>query len=271
MKTKRVITKHQVKCIIEKYRIKLDTKNIIITKQGLIDVDDDVSITNSRLKRLPLSFGKVTGNFHCSSNRLISLKGCPVWVGGSFNCYGNQLTSLKYGPIEVGGDYSCHENGLTSLMGSAKIINGNFNCFLNQLKSLSHGPIKVNGSYYAYHNELTTLEGSPDFVGGSFHVGANEFSNLVGCPNVIGDIFSFDNTVTSLYMGKNCIVNRVEIQKQEGFFSVHKIIPQVVLDYKRQLPILFKYARTLSIWDANGNFNNSEFDDMIYDIKTGLR
>jgi hypothetical protein len=269
MKTKRIITRQEVNCIIKKYRINIGTYTIR-ENDDLIDVNGDVKICNKELTRLPLKFGNVYGDFLCHS-KLTSLRGSPTYVAGDFNCYGNQLTSLKHGPAQVGGDYTCPENVLTSLKGSPTIINGNFNCFLNQLKSLSHGPIKVNGSYYAYHNELVTLEGSPDFVGGSFNVGSNEFSNLVGCPKVIGGIFSFDETVTSLYMGKNCIVHRVEIQKQEGLSKVYNTIPQVVIGYKKLLPILFKYAGTLSIWDANGNFCELDFNDIIMDIKEGLR
>lgn len=269
MKKKKIITKQQVNCIVKKYKIRIDPFSI--RDDGFIDVNGNVKICYTNLQKLPLKFRNVYGDFFCHSNKLTSLKGSPVFVAGDFNCYGNCLDSLKYAPKEVGGDFSCHENSLTSLKGSPKIINGNFNCFLNQITTLKNGPIKVNGSYYAYHNELISLEGASDFVGGSFHVGANEFSNLVGCPKVIVDTFSFDNTVTSLFMGnRNCEVNRVEIQNQEGLLR-NNIIQEVVTNNQRHLPIVFKYNRLLEVWDGSGNFNESEFNDIISDIKEGLR
>jgi hypothetical protein len=57
------------------------------------------------LPRLPIKFGKVYGDFICSSNKLETLKGVPKFVGGDFNCSHNQLKSLKYAPGEVRGNF----------------------------------------------------------------------------------------------------------------------------------------------------------------------
>lgn len=270
MKTKKVITKQQINCIIEKYRIKLDTKNITITEQGLIDIAGDVSITNSKLKKLPLSFGRVTGNFHCSSNQLISLKGCPVFVGGSFNCFGNQLNSLKYSPKEVGGDFSCHQNLLTSLKGSPKHILGNFNAFLNQLTSLEGSAERIEGNFYIHQNELKSLKFAPVHIGKSFYVTGNLLDDLVGCPEYIGDTLTFDNDV-KLYLGnRNCIVKKVIIQEQEAIPASVKTISPVVVSNQRFLPIVFKYIRYLDFYE-DGSFNENYFNEVILDIKEGLR
>jgi hypothetical protein len=273
MRTNKIITREQIYHIKKKFRNRLTMGRYRIREDGLVDVYGDFYMSNTQLKKLPFAFGSVSGNFHCSSNKLTSLKGSPSYIGGNFNCYGNNLKSLEGGPQEIGGSYSCHENHLKSLKGSPEIINGNFACFLNQLKSLMFGPINVNGSYYAYHNELITLEGSPDYVGGLFHVGVNEFPNLLGCPKVILDTLSFSDNVTSLFTGKrNCEVKRIEIQKYEGTSRIAAKLPQIIMDNQKYLRIVLKYQTTLSIWDGNinGNFSESDFDDIIYDIKDGL-
>jgi hypothetical protein len=270
MRQKRIITRKEIYHIKRQFRIKMG--RYVIREDGLIDVYGNFHMLNTQLKKLPLTFGNVSGNFYCSSNKLITLKGCPSYVGGSFNCYGNNLESLEGGPKEVAGNYSCHENVLTSLKGVPQIINGNFACFLNKLVSLKEGPIKVNGSYLADCNELITLEGSPDFVGGSFHVGMNEFLSLVGCPKVIVESFSFDNTVTSLFMGnRGCEVKKVVIQKNERLSTVKTILNQIVFANQQYLHVVMRYSSTLRLFDERGNFNESDFDDIIFDIKDGLR
>jgi hypothetical protein len=270
MRQKRIITRKEIYHIKRQFRIKMGRYNI--REDGLIDVYGNFHMSNTQLKKLPLTFGNVSGNFYCSSNKLITLKGCPYYVGGSFNCYGNNLESLEGGPKEVAGNYSCHENILRSLKGAPTIINGNFACFLNKLVSLKDGPIKVNASYLADCNELITLEGAADFVGCSFHVGMNEFTSLVGCPKVIVDSFSFSDNVTSLYTGdRNCEVKRIEIQSYEGLPRIADKLSQIIIDNQKSLPIVLKYNRTLAIWDANGNFNASDFEDIIYEIKDGMR
>lgn len=68
-----------------------------------IDVDGSVSVPYRYINngKIPVSFGKVTGNFSMSSNQLVTLEGCPCWVGGNFNCIDNNITNLKYAPIHI--------------------------------------------------------------------------------------------------------------------------------------------------------------------------
>ena len=80
---------------------------------GLVDVDASVDLSYMRLTKLPLQFGKVTGNFNCSNNKLTStLEGAPKTVEGNFNCHSNKLTSLEGAPQSVGGDFYCDNNPL---------------------------------------------------------------------------------------------------------------------------------------------------------------
>lgn len=110
----------------------LGIKNFKIV-DGLVNVDDNVYLNNRRLTKLPIKFGEVSGEFHCSNNRLISLDGCPKRVGEIFNCDYNELTSLKGGPNWVGGDFSCDSNSLTNLKGFPEKVGGNFWCQYNNI------------------------------------------------------------------------------------------------------------------------------------------
>ena len=82
---------------------------------GTVDVSGDVNLLGMKLKKLPVQFGIVTGNFDCAHNQLTSLQGAPEKVGESFWCTHNQLTSLEGSPEEVGGEFYCSGNPFTSL------------------------------------------------------------------------------------------------------------------------------------------------------------
>lgn len=268
-KTK-IISKLQLKFIVEKYRIKMDYGSFVIRDDGLIDVNGNVKICNTNLQRLPLKFGKVYGDFLCNSNKLKTLKGCPEFVGGDFNCSNNNLKSLKDGPAEVIGDYSCQENDLINLEGCPNEIKGNFNAFLNQLITLNGGPEKILKSCYLHHNNLTSLKG-PKYIGGSFYVSSNALIDLKGCPEFIGDILSFDNDVRIDLGNENCMVNSVVIQVQDKDVAIAaRCLPKIVIDNQRYLPIVFRYFKYLTLF-TNGKFNESDFIEFVVEIKNGLR
>lgn len=116
---------------LKKYGI----KNYTINSDGTIDVDGDVDLYvyyNRKLTEIPFKFGKVTGDFNCSDNNLISLDGCPYYVGGDFNGSGNKLTNLNGSPSEVIGYFSCDYNNLTTVEGMPKEIGGDFICQGNE-------------------------------------------------------------------------------------------------------------------------------------------
>ena len=92
--------------ICKRYNI----SNYTINSDGTVDVDGGVNLRNKGLNKLPLKFGKVTGNFECHYNQLTTLKGGPREVTGYFDCYNNQLTTLEGGPNHVGGGFDCSGN-----------------------------------------------------------------------------------------------------------------------------------------------------------------
>jgi hypothetical protein len=154
----------EIDAICEKYGI----KNYTINPDGTVDVVDDVNLSDKRLKKLPLKFGKVAGDFYCHRNQLTTLEGAPKVVGGNFGYSNNKLTTLEGAPKVVGGGFYCHYNKLTTLEGAPKVVGGSFYCSNNQLTSLEGAPEEVAGGFYCHHNKLTTLEGASKVVGDDF-------------------------------------------------------------------------------------------------------
>ena len=76
--------------------------NWSINKDGLVDVDGNIDLSNKSLTKLPLRFGRVFGNFFCSNNKLTTLEGAPKLVQLDFKCVNNNLTTLKGAPKNVG-------------------------------------------------------------------------------------------------------------------------------------------------------------------------
>ena len=178
------------------------------------DGDLDRNIVNAFISEdndgFTINFGKITGDFICSSlglkslkgaptevgewfdcshNKLTSLEGAPQKVGKKFECSNNQLTSLKGAPQEVDRDFYCNRNHLTSLEGAPKKVGGNFECSNNQLTSLKGAPKKVGGGFWCYSNRLISLEGAPQTVGEYFDCSYNQLTSLKGAPQTIGRDF----------------------------------------------------------------------------------
>lgn len=149
---------------------------------GLLDVDGDVLLHNKMINNIPVKFGKVNGNFYCSSsdsilsNSLTSLEGCPSYVGGDFQCMHNLLTSLEGAPEIVDGDFLCYSNKLTNLIGSPKYVGGRFDCS---------------------HNKLTSLEGCSD-IGDVLNITYNKLYDLYDIGNV-KTLYSWNNPVHEIY------------------------------------------------------------------------
>ena len=88
----------------------------------LVDVYENVDLSNQDLTGISFKFRKVDGDFDCSNCNLTSLDFAPEFVGGDFDCSNNQLTSLKDCPKEVKGYLNCINNrNLKSLKGIKKV------------------------------------------------------------------------------------------------------------------------------------------------------
>ena len=140
---------------------KFGIENYTINNDGTIDVDGDVSLYNRGLTKIPFKFGKVTGYFTCSNNKLSSLVGCPEEVSKHFDCSYNQLEDLIGGPQEVGGVYFCYNNKLETLEGCAGDIGGYFYCQYNRLVMLDCSSV-INGDINCNYNNFNE---EPEFFG----------------------------------------------------------------------------------------------------------
>lgn len=127
-------------------------------RDGKVCCRSGVRIHNDDLVdgRLPFHFYYVNSLFSCRScPSLISLEGCPEYVGGEFDCSDNpELKSLEGGPIDISGDFYCNVcYGLTSLVGSPERVGGNFNCSSNYIISLVGAPKEVGGDFDCSYND----------------------------------------------------------------------------------------------------------------------
>ena len=111
-----------------------------INPDGSIDVKGDVNLYLKGLKKLPLTFNKVSGSFMCHENALTTLKGAPKVVGKYFLCHNNLLTNLEGAPLEVGIKFDCSSNELTSLKGDQRKVGEIFDCDNNKLTNLKYVP-----------------------------------------------------------------------------------------------------------------------------------
>jgi hypothetical protein len=140
-----------------------------INEDGSIDVDGNVDLENKGLAKLPLKFRKVTGDFNCIDNKLISLEGAPKYVGGNFNCSYNQLTSLEDCPESVGGYFSCKNNKLTSLEHFPKVVVGDIYLYNNPVSDIwllfyNKDYIELFNDYDIIHDDEIIIDRLNDFL-----------------------------------------------------------------------------------------------------------
>ena len=84
-------------------------QNYNINSDGTIDVNGYVFLMYKlgNMKKLPVKFGKVSGDFSCYRNSLTTLEGCPKFVGGDFDCRKNNLMTLEGCSKYIGGYFAC--------------------------------------------------------------------------------------------------------------------------------------------------------------------
>ena len=127
-------------------------------------MNGDVNLSNLKLSKIPIKFGRVSGYFHCLGNSLITLDGSPSYVGGYFVCRKNRLISFEGAPSYVGLDFYCNGNPIHevySLFNTPKcfepineydVIQGR-SIILSRLEEVYHDlkmqiPDKFNFKYY---------------------------------------------------------------------------------------------------------------------------
>ncbi len=132
-----------------------------LNEDGSIDCNQNVSIYNKNLNKIPFKFNKIDGIFTIVRNNIKSLKNCPVYVSIHFSCIENQLTNLEYGPEYVGENYNCSYNQLVTLKGCVEEVYLHLKCKYNKLTSLEFCPMEVEGDFDCSNNQLEFLDRSP--------------------------------------------------------------------------------------------------------------
>ncbi len=156
--------------------------NIFNLPKGLI-VKGNLSYSDFGLERLPdLSEVIVMGNFSCTGNQLISLKGAPKMVIGDFNCGYNKLKTLEGCPQKIGGDFFCTGNQLSSLIGGPTYVGRHYGCGQNRLLTLTGAPRQINGTFTCSRNHLSNLQDGPESVRGLYFCSNNPLRDLLGAP-----------------------------------------------------------------------------------------
>lgn len=145
----------EIDSICKKYRI----ENYTINEDGTVDINGDVDLSFLGLSKLPLKFGKVSGNFSCGYNKLISLEGSPKWIGEDFECSFNELKTLEGGPETIIGNYSFSYNCLINFKGFPEDYDGRVNFSRNPIsKLLKNIPEDKVSKFIYWCNELNVID-----------------------------------------------------------------------------------------------------------------
>ena len=111
-------------------------------------VNGFVWLTGEKWTEIPewLKDVKITGNFYCSSNELITMKNCPQKIGDDLYCRDNNLISLEGCPEYIGGTFNCSNNKLTTLQYCPKKVGGNFICNNNKIQLELPENVEIKGT-----------------------------------------------------------------------------------------------------------------------------
>lgn len=163
LKTKRLCFKYRnyiAPTIVE------DGSKYNIDKDGYVNVNGGVNLSNLNLTEIPIKFGKINGNFLCNRNKLTSMNGFPKEVTGSIDCSNNKIENLRgSGTICYGLDIAC--NNISTLEGfpKFKIHNITSNRTYSNPIHIIHEFFWKGGNYgYLFNNENIELFNDYDII-----------------------------------------------------------------------------------------------------------
>lgn len=145
--------KYDIDKLCERYSI----HNYTINSDESIDVDNEVDLRFNKLKKIPLKFNKVYGDFCCSDNNLKTLENSPKYVKGHFDCSYNKLTNLYFLPEKINESFDCSNNKLTSLKSNQSLIGSVFDCENNDITDLKEFNIKFESYFYCSLNPISVF------------------------------------------------------------------------------------------------------------------
>ena len=108
-------------------------KNYTINPDGSIDVNTFVWLRYKELKKLPLKFNKVNGDFNCNFNMMKSLEGSPIEINGYFDCGDNELKSFEFAPKIIRGSFDCSWNNIKTFEYFPNFVKEDFECYANPI------------------------------------------------------------------------------------------------------------------------------------------
>lgn len=197
---------------LELYLENIGVKDYRINEDMSVDVFGNVWLASLKLKRIPIKFGTVFGNFICKNNELVTLNNAPKKVTGYFDCSGNSLNSLKGGPVEVEESYYCNSNGIKTLQGGPKKIGNHFIFSENFLTSLEGFPAEVGGSINGDANRIQNLKYLPNEIKGDLELDHNELVDLEFSPEIIkGDFICKHNKLNTLKGGPKRVDSNYDV------------------------------------------------------------
>jgi len=210
--TSRLSSKHEGAVLTEKMIEFLDAvvrgNYNVRSFGGIVDVEGDVELFRvegyKKIKRLPVQFGNITGDFNIAGGNLITLEGCPKTVGGCFLCENNKLTSLVGGPRTVGSTFRCSQNNLRNMVGSPEKVGGQFsvryNTGLLSLEGCTQDTGRASGgSFNCSYSPLESLHGCPEEIVGNFRCVGCGLHTLDGAPKKVKLVFfANDNPLSDI-------------------------------------------------------------------------
>lgn len=135
------MSKEEIEFIVKQFGI----INYYINNDGYVNVNGDVQFSGFNLKKLPIKFNIINGNFNISGNSLETLENCPNKIIGNAIFSFNNLKDLNYCTPIIKGSLIVNGNRLKTLKGAPKKIGQVFSCELNKtLNSLEYAPISSN-------------------------------------------------------------------------------------------------------------------------------
>ena len=76
---------------IESWLKEMNIKEYLINQNLTVDIFSNVNLSMKKLKKIPIKFGIINGNFDCSDNELTTLEGFPEKVGNKIELNNNKL------------------------------------------------------------------------------------------------------------------------------------------------------------------------------------
>jgi hypothetical protein len=176
-----------LKIPVNKYKVNSDLS---------VDVTGNIDFSSQNLKKIPIKFGVVNGDFCISYNQLNNLVNSPSQISGYFDCSSNEIYTLVGGPRFVAGGYYCNDNNLENLEGFPIYCEVTFTAQRNKLNSLHGCPEKITCRHFdVSYNRIKNLKGGPKYAN-DFDVSHNQITTLVGGPV---EVRNFDCTYNRLY------------------------------------------------------------------------